>query len=518
MDCSLSYNNSSVLRSLPSTAKTVKSSSSSQRLRRLLLTPKISISSFSYTFNYSYNRGFGRPISFSGRRNRRALIAVASAKASHCEFSSLNTPLEPKSLGGKFLSSVLQNDREYFHVAVAKQLAELAYDRYEAIDRMNLMSASSEACLHRRIAELKEQESQATVEDVIYMLISYRFSDIRVHLVPRLSKCIYNGRLEISPSRDYELESIHSFEVLDMIREHLTTVVGWKANSNVTDNWATTEVRRFQLCRVYAASILYGYFLKSASLRHHLELCLAEVNYDLGIKDDTHLPLSELWSNGLKNIPSGHISSVQSTSVGRESCSQGKRHEKLRCYVMGFDPETLEMCAKPKSKEAVNLIEKHSFALFGDEKTGLLETEEAIFMAVSTLSNIISRIIFTATAYLLVLVIQSFKVPGQAIQGALEQLADVIKAFLEYFLELVLEVISTSISGLFDIITEGVSSSAVAAGTAIGGLVELMRTWLDGLLEGLPVAVEGFLEMISTMVTDLWNNYKDAIGYVTENA
>jgi hypothetical protein len=34
---------------------------------------------------------------------------------------------------------------------------------------------------------------------------------------------------------------------------------------------------------------------------------------------------------------------------------------------MGFDPEILEMCAKPKSKEAINLIKRHSFALFGGE-------------------------------------------------------------------------------------------------------------------------------------------------------
>uniref|UniRef100_A0A5B7AH65 Putative F21O3.2 protein n=1 Tax=Davidia involucrata TaxID=16924 RepID=A0A5B7AH65_DAVIN len=389
MDCCLSYNNSSVLQSLPPTVKTVKSSS--QGFHRLLSTHKLPVPSFNSTFHFSGDRRFGRPISLSGRSNRRALIAVASAEASHCEFSSLNTPLEPKSLAGKFLSGVLQNDREYFHVAVAKQLVQLAAHRDEAVARMNLTFGSSEACLHRRIAELKENECQAAVEDVIYMLIFYKFSDIRVHLVPRLSRCIYNGRLEIWPARDWELESIHSFEVLEMIREYLTTVVGWKANSNVTENWATTAVRRIHLCRVYAASILYGYFLKSATLRHHLDLSLSEVNYDLGISSgsDTHLPLSELCSCGLKNIAFGRTSSVRSTSVGQESCSQGKTREKLRCYVMGFDPETLQMCAKPKSKEAADLVEKHICALFGDEKTGLLETDEVISTSLSSLKRMV---------------------------------------------------------------------------------------------------------------------------------
>ena len=107
---------------------------------------------------------------------------------------------------------------------------------------------------------MKEHDCQAAVEDVMYMLILYKFSEIRVPLVPKLSRCIYNGRLEIWPSKDWDLESIHSIEVLEMVREHVSTVIGLRVNSSVTDNWATTEIQRVQLGRIYAASILYGYF------------------------------------------------------------------------------------------------------------------------------------------------------------------------------------------------------------------------------------------------------------------
>ncbi|THG17817.1 hypothetical protein TEA_005362 [Camellia sinensis var. sinensis] len=240
-----------------------------------------------------------------------------------------------------------------------------------------------------RIAELREHECEIAVEDVMYMLVLHKFSEIRVHLVPRLSRCIYNGRLEIWPSKDWELESIHNFEVLEMIREHLTAVIGWRADSNVTDNWATTQIPRLQLCGVYAASILYGYFLKSISLRHHLELSVAEANCDLGITCRNPLPQSELWSCGIKNIAFGRISNTQSISVGQDSCSRGKKREKLRRYIMGFDPETLQMRAKPKTKEVVNLVEKHSCALFGDEKTGLIETNEVILTSLSSLKRIV---------------------------------------------------------------------------------------------------------------------------------
>ncbi|CAI9770783.1 unnamed protein product [Fraxinus pennsylvanica] len=284
------------------------------------------------------------------------------------EFGSLNTPLEPKTAARRFLSGVLLNDREYFHVAVRNQLEQLVADRDEvAVARAEFSLGTDVASLHRRIAELKRRECRTAVEDVIYMLIFYKFTEIGVHLVPRLSKCIYNGRLEIYPSKEWELKSTHNFDVLEMVKEHIAAVVGKKANSNVTDSWATTEIPRLLLCRLYAASIFYGYFLKSASLSFHS------------------------WSSslGLKYGAFGRISSPRSTSIGQVPCSLGKQHEKLMCYVMGFDPKTLQMCAKPMSKEAVNLIERHSFALFGDDNTGLLETDELISTSYASLKRFV---------------------------------------------------------------------------------------------------------------------------------
>ncbi|KAH7862935.1 hypothetical protein Vadar_011297 [Vaccinium darrowii] len=332
------------------------------------------------SIHFSGHRRLEVPAVFVGQSDRKPLVAVV--RASNCGFSSLNTPLEPKSAAGKFLSGLLLNDTEEFQFAVGKQLQRLADDRDDAIRRVDLSSSSDEACLHRRIAELREQECQIAVEDVMYMLILYKFKEIKVHLVPRLSRCIYNQRLELWPYNDWELESIHSFEVLELIREHLTTVIGWKADSNVTANWATTEIPRLQLCRVYAASILYGYFLKSASLRHRLEL-------SLGVTYQNPLLVSEMLSCGMKNIAFGRIGRAQSTSLDLESCIRVKKRENLKCYVMGFDPETVERCAKPKTREAVSLVEKHSWALFGDEKTGMIETNEVIVTSLSSLKRMV---------------------------------------------------------------------------------------------------------------------------------
>lgn len=318
---------------------------------------------------------------------RRSLFLVASRSSSKCEFGGLNAPLEPTTPAGRLLSTVLLNDRQYFHVAVQKQLEQLAYERDEALARMNLSLGSHEAFLHKRVAEVRELECRASVEDIMYMLISYKFSGIGVHLIPRLAKCMYNGRLEIWPCKDWELESIHSCEALEMVREHLTTVIGWREKSNVADNWTLTKVQKFQLCRVYTASVFYGYFLKSASLRHYLEQKLDHINPDLDIASYNRLLLSDIPSLGLEIVPFGRISGTRSTSVG--PLLREKKQDKLKYYVMSFDSETLQRCAKPKSMEALNLIEKHSCALFVDKETGLVASDEVILTSLASLKRIV---------------------------------------------------------------------------------------------------------------------------------
>ncbi|XP_004290164.1 PREDICTED: uncharacterized protein LOC101305809 [Fragaria vesca subsp. vesca] len=317
---------------------------------------------------------------------RRLTVVAGAGASSHCEFSSLNSPLDPRTRSGKDLSSVLQNHPQLFHLAVAQELKQLADERQDARCRMNLSAQSHEACLHRRIAQLKEQQCQIAVEDVMYLLIFYKFSEVKVPLVPKLSKCIYNDRLEILPAKDWELESIYSLEVLEMIREHVTTVIGLRANSSVTDNWAMTKITRQTLGRVYVASILYGYFLKSVSLRHRLERSLFLESQDLHLSCRTSL--QEMSPHGIKSLIFGHVGKIQSECVGSNRLE--KTHGKLKCYVMGFDPETLQRCAKLRSEESVDLIKNHCCALFGDDaEMGSPEIDEVISTSFSSLKRLV---------------------------------------------------------------------------------------------------------------------------------
>ena len=84
-----------------------------------------------------------------GLRRRPLLKVKASSGPSHCEFSSLNSPLEPRSHVGKFLSGVLQNHRQLFHVVAKEELKLLSDDRDAAFARMLLSQSSDEGLLYR---------------------------------------------------------------------------------------------------------------------------------------------------------------------------------------------------------------------------------------------------------------------------------------------------------------------------------------------------------------------------------
>ncbi|RDX83541.1 UV-B-induced protein, chloroplastic, partial [Mucuna pruriens] len=316
------------------------------------------------------------------------VVAVrASAGRRHCEFSSLNAPLEPRSPVGKLLGGVLQDRRQLFHVVAEEELKMLTDDRDSAVARMIRSRDSDEALLHRRIAQAKENECMTAIADVMYLLILYKFSEIRVHLVPKLSSCICNGRLEILPSKNWDLESIHSMEVLDIIREHVRTVTGLKSNPSVSESWATTHIRRFWLARVYVASILYGYFLKSVSLRYHLERSLSLSNHDPQPGHRTGPSFHDVYRYGSKDLMFGNKSDIQ--PVWHGLIRQEEEIEDLKGYVMSFHPGSFLRCAKLRSKEAVHLVESHTLALFGNGKSGLSQHDDVIVTSFSSLRRLV---------------------------------------------------------------------------------------------------------------------------------
>ncbi|KMT05557.1 hypothetical protein BVRB_7g168040 [Beta vulgaris subsp. vulgaris] len=141
-----------------------------------------------------------------------------------------------------------------------------------------------------------------------------------------------------------------------------------------------------------------------------------------------------------------------------------------------------------------------------------------VFSLISTVSNIITKVIFSTTAYFLVLIIQGLKVPGEATKGILEQAAETFRSVLEFVFGLIIELISTIISKVFDAIKDGIIESITSGSSAVGDIIEQTKTSFEGLLNDVPEITLGFSEMIFTLISDLWNNCMEALGYVQENA
>ncbi|KAK9726615.1 hypothetical protein RND81_05G227100 [Saponaria officinalis] len=141
-----------------------------------------------------------------------------------------------------------------------------------------------------------------------------------------------------------------------------------------------------------------------------------------------------------------------------------------------------------------------------------------VFYTITAITNLITKVVFTTTAYFIVVMLQAFKAQGEATKGVLEQIGNIIRSILEYVFELIIDLITTLISTIFDKIKDGLVESIVSGASTAGDLLDQTKTSLEDLLKDVPEIIQGFSEMLVTLVTDLWNNYFEAIDYVKENA
>ncbi|KAK9757206.1 hypothetical protein RND81_01G148000 [Saponaria officinalis] len=141
-----------------------------------------------------------------------------------------------------------------------------------------------------------------------------------------------------------------------------------------------------------------------------------------------------------------------------------------------------------------------------------------VYYTINTITNVITKVIFSTTAYFFVVMFQAFKVPGEATKGILERVAEFIRWTLEYTFEVIIDVISTLIVTIIEKIKDGIVEIIVSGSSATGNIIDQTKSSLEGLIKDVSEIIQGFAEMIFTLVYDLWNNYFEAIDYVKENA
>ncbi|KAL0864745.1 hypothetical protein Bca101_043863 [Brassica carinata] len=298
---------------------------------------------------------------------RRSFVVKASGSGASI------APLQLKSPVGQFLSQILVSHPHLVPAAVEQQLEQLQIDR-EAEEQIKDAPSvpGTDIVLYRRIAEVKEKERRRALEEILYALVVQKFMDANVSLVPSItsSSTDPSGRVDTWPTQDGELEQLHSPEVYEMIQNHLSIIL----KNREGDLSTVAQISKLGVGQVYAASVMYGYFLKRIDQRFQLEKTMKILPSG---SDEGETSIEQAGRESERSFYEEAEETYQAVSsnqevgsfVGGINASGGSSSEmkqsRLKTYVMSFDGETLQRYATVRSREAVGIIEKHTEALFG---------------------------------------------------------------------------------------------------------------------------------------------------------
>ncbi|XP_020575703.1 UV-B-induced protein At3g17800, chloroplastic-like [Phalaenopsis equestris] len=314
-----------------------------------------------------------RSFSVSGRRSvwmigRRRSHISASLSSFESESSSDDSaplaPLQLESPVGQFLSEILLSHPHLVPAAVDQQLQLLQTARDEDNGNDESSSSGTDLVLYRRIAEVRANERRRALEEILYALVVQKFVEANVPLTLPISQSAdHSNSVHRRSTEEEKLAQLHSPEAYEMIKNHLTLILGQR----LEDLNSVAPVSKLRVGQVYAASVMYGYFLKRVDQHFQLEKSMKTLPWgseeeenaiQKAISDESR-PSAQA-ANSLSKLPTLH--SPSSNSSGFEGRAKSSR---LRSYVMSFDSETLQRYATIRSKEAFSVVEKQTEALFG---------------------------------------------------------------------------------------------------------------------------------------------------------
>ncbi|XWS48219.1 hypothetical protein CRYUN_Cryun13aG0055400 [Craigia yunnanensis] len=214
----------------------------------------------------SYSKSRNRRIALG---SRRCMVVRASSSPDSTEPIAPIAPLQMESPVGQFLSQILISHPHLVPAAVEQQLEQLQTDCDAELKKEEPSAAGTDLVLYRRIAEVKANERKRALEEILYALVVQKFMDANVSLVPAItpSSTDPSGRVDTWPSQEDKLEQLHSPEAYEMIQNHLALILG----NRLGDSTSVAQVSKLRVGQVYAASVMYGYFLKRVDQRFQLE-------------------------------------------------------------------------------------------------------------------------------------------------------------------------------------------------------------------------------------------------------
>lgn len=197
-------------------------------------------------------------------------------------------PLELFSSEGQLLIEMLQNGEDISAAACA-QLERLCAERRQASTYDSERKPLNDDSLYRRIADSKEKERSVAVEDIMYALMVGRMMDADVTMVETMASPACDRITGFDPENDKRLEAVQAPEVLRMIEQHVAMVILGRKRAYIDkgnfDPHGLTRIRKLKLGKIYAASVMYGYFVSKVEQRFVLERRLKEGMVQMEVED-----------------------------------------------------------------------------------------------------------------------------------------------------------------------------------------------------------------------------------------
>ena len=107
--------------------------------------------------------------------------------------------------------------------------------------------------------ELKASETRASLEEIMYVSVLERFIQLGVEMMPHLQQ----GSSEANSSMFKALtEGIHSKEALDMVREHVRSIMGPASVAFGNTMLQMSKLQAAQARTHLLASPLSGYYVR----------------------------------------------------------------------------------------------------------------------------------------------------------------------------------------------------------------------------------------------------------------
>ena len=309
----------------------------------------------------------------------------------------------PRSPAGEQLDFYLREEPHLFAEAVREQMHRLeesarddAARKLEAAEKAaEKGSAGDDMVLYERMGEVRALERSNNLQDIMYYSVVAKFLQLGVGLIEPLDGVVDldgNGNLK-------ELtEDVHSVEALEMVRNHLMQVLTGPSGGTAQSLNNMMKISKLQSAQVYAASIMFGYFLRRVDKRFQLDRAMGSLPDD---PEDMARRLEEIFNSASADAswdeeepPPDFVSDGFQEPSGPDAEAAAlakKRKSKMQEYVESFDQETLVETARIVSAEAAMLVERQTSTLFGDVQQLQQEMQAAVGQDASSVEELMDR-------------------------------------------------------------------------------------------------------------------------------